>query len=46
MMSNKRLYHIVRVKDLESKALPLDSVPIMKDFLDVLPDDLPQIPPE
>ena len=40
------LYHIVRVKDLESKVPPLESVPIIKKFHDVFPDDLPRIPPE
>ncbi|KAH0784229.1 hypothetical protein KY290_003827 [Solanum tuberosum] len=40
------LYHIVRVKDLESEIPPLESVPVVKDFLEVFPDDLPRIPPE
>ncbi|XP_069145971.1 uncharacterized protein [Solanum lycopersicum] len=39
-------YHILRVKDLGSKSPPLESVPIVKDFLEVFPDDLPGIPPE
>ncbi|KAH0661557.1 hypothetical protein KY284_026488 [Solanum tuberosum] len=46
LISKGCLYHIVRVKDLESKIPSLDSVPVVKDFLEVFPDDLPGIPPE
>ena len=46
MISKGCLYHILRVKKLESEAPPLDSVPVVKDFLEVFPDDLPEIPPQ
>ena len=46
MISKGCHYHILRVKDLGSKSPPLESVPIVKDFLEVFPDDLPGIPPE
>ncbi|KAH0748282.1 hypothetical protein KY290_027514 [Solanum tuberosum] len=46
LISKGCLYHIVRVKDLESEIPSLDSVPVVKDFLEVFPDDLPGIPPE
>ncbi|WMV25219.1 hypothetical protein MTR67_018604 [Solanum verrucosum] len=46
LISKGCLYHIVRVKDLESEIPSLESVPVVKDFLEVFPDDLPGIPPE
>ena len=39
------IYHILRVKLLESDILPIDFVPVVKDFLEVFPDDLPRILP-
>ena len=36
----------MRVRDLESEIPPLESVPVVKDFSEVFPDDLPEIPPE
>ncbi|XP_069144476.1 uncharacterized protein [Solanum lycopersicum] len=39
------LYNIVRLKIL-SLATPIEVVPVMKDFLEVIRDDLPRIPPE
>ena len=46
LISKGCLYHILRFKDLESETPPLESVPIVKDFGEVFPDDLPRIPPE
>ena len=40
------LYHIVRVKHLISKALPLESVPVVRDFPEFFLDDLLGNPPE
>lgn len=40
------MYHILRVNDLEYKVPPLELVPIVKEFLEVFSDDLPEIPPE
>ena len=36
----------MRVRDLEFEVLPIDSVPVLKEFLEVFPDDLPGIPPK
>ena len=38
--------HVVRVKDIESETLSLDSIPVVKDFPEVYLNDLPRIPPE
>ena len=46
IVSKGCLYHIMRVKDLGSKDPLLESVPIVKDFLDVFPNDLIRIPSE
>ena len=40
------LYHIVRVQDMDSKIHPIESVPVGSDFTEVIPNDLPYIPPE
>ena len=34
------------VKDIESDITPLQSEPVVKDFAEVFPNDLPGIPPE
>ena len=36
----------MRVKDSNSKTLNLDSVPVVNEFSDVFPKDLPKISPE
>ena len=46
MISKGCRYHVVRVKDLESEVPPLESVPIVRDFPKVFPNDLPGVPPE
>ncbi|KAH0680772.1 hypothetical protein KY284_021857 [Solanum tuberosum] len=46
MISKGCIYHIVRVKDIESETSPLESVPVVREFPEVFPDDLPGIPPE
>ena len=46
MISKGCNYHIVRVKGLGFEAPPLDSVLVVKDFLEVLPVDLVVIPPK
>ena len=40
------LYHIVRFQDLDSEVFPIESSPIMSEFLEVFPNDLSGIPPE
>ena len=46
MISKGCLYHIVRVQDLDSKIPPIELVPVVKEFPEVFPNDLPGIPPE
>ena len=40
------LNHIVRVKYLDFKTLPINLVPVVREFPQVLSNDLPEIPPE
>ena len=37
MISKGFIYYILRFKDLDSEAPPLELVPVVKDFLDVFP---------
>ena len=46
MISKVCLYHIVRVQDLDYEIPPIESVPVVSEFLEVFPNDLPGIPPE
>ena len=46
MISKGFLYHMVRVKDLDSEIHPIESVPVMSVFSKVLPNDHPSIHPE
>ncbi|KAH0682275.1 hypothetical protein KY289_020027 [Solanum tuberosum] len=46
MISKCYLYHLVRVKDLSSETPTLESVPVVNDFPEVFPEDLPGVPPE
>ncbi|XP_070017013.1 uncharacterized protein [Nicotiana sylvestris] len=40
------IYHLVRVHDMEVKSPNLQSVPVVNEFPDVFPDELPGLPPE
>ncbi|XP_070014059.1 uncharacterized protein [Nicotiana sylvestris] len=40
------IYHSVRVTDTNDEALSLKSVPVVNEFLNVFPDELPGIPPD
>ncbi|XP_070018243.1 uncharacterized protein [Nicotiana sylvestris] len=40
------IYHLVRVTDTNAKALNLEAVPVVNEFPDVFPDELPGIPSE
>ena len=44
MISKGYLYHIVWVKDSSSETPILESVPIVCEFLEVFPKDLPRVP--
>ncbi|KAH0736064.1 hypothetical protein KY285_011771 [Solanum tuberosum] len=46
MISKGCIYHLVRVRDIDSKTPTLESVPVVNEFSKVFPDDLPSIPPE
>nr|XP_043639344.1 uncharacterized protein LOC122610417 [Erigeron canadensis] len=38
--------YLAHIVDVEKKPLPIEDIPIVRDFFDVFPDDLPGIPPE
>ena len=40
------LYHLVRVRDVESKVLSIESVVVVNEFLAVFPNDLLGVPPK
>ena len=40
------LYHVVRIKDLKCKFPSIESVPVVREFPEVFPIDLPGVPPE
>ncbi|WMV50401.1 hypothetical protein MTR67_043786 [Solanum verrucosum] len=44
MISKGCIYHLVRVKDTDSETPTIRSVPIINEFLEVFPNDLPGIP--
>ena len=46
MNSNGCLYNIVRVKDLDFEIPPIVSIPVISEFSEVFPNDLPVIPPK
>ncbi|KAH0719580.1 hypothetical protein KY285_015611 [Solanum tuberosum] len=46
MISKGYLYHLVRVKDSSFKTATLESVPVVNEFPEVFPNDLPGVPPE
>ena len=46
MISKRCLYHIIRVKYLESENPPIELDPVVREFPDVFPNDILGIPPE
>ena len=40
------MYYLIRVKDSKVGNLPLQSIPVVNEFLEVFPKDLPGIPPD
>ena len=46
MISKGYLYHLVRVKDSILEISTLESVPVVCEFLEVFPEDLPKVPLE
>uniref|UniRef100_M1CYN1 Gag-pol protein n=1 Tax=Solanum tuberosum TaxID=4113 RepID=M1CYN1_SOLTU len=45
IISKGSIYHLVRVRDVDSESPTLGSVPVVNEFLKVFPDDLPGSPP-
>ena len=45
MMSKGLLCHLVSINDLNRDIPSIDLVPVVNEFLDVFPDDLPGVPP-
>ena len=46
MISKGYICHLVRVRDTEAEAPTLQLVPVVKEFVDVFPEELPGLPPE
>ncbi|XP_070019480.1 uncharacterized protein [Nicotiana sylvestris] len=46
MISKGYIYHLVQVKDVDAQIPTLQSVPIVNEFPEVFPEDLPGIPPD
>ena len=46
MISKGCIYHLVRDKDSSSKTPSLESIPVVSEYFDVFPEDLPRIPLE
>ncbi|XP_070011149.1 uncharacterized protein [Nicotiana sylvestris] len=46
MISKGYIYHLVRVKDTDAQIPTLQSVPIVNEFPEVFPEDLPGVPPD
>ena len=46
MISKVYLYHLVWIKDSSLQTPTLESVPIVFEFIEVFPEDLPRVPRE
>ena len=46
MIQKGYIYHLVRVHDTAAEISTLQSVPVVSEFPDVFPDELPGLPPE
>ncbi|MCF6774917.1 hypothetical protein L3H44_11035, partial [Corynebacterium sp. MC-12] len=46
MISKGYICHLVRVRDMEAESPTLQSVPVVNEFVDVFPEELPGLPPE
>ncbi|XP_070054444.1 uncharacterized protein [Nicotiana tomentosiformis] len=45
MINKGCIYHLVRLTDIDAEAPTLESVPVVNEFPEVFPDELPGIPP-
>ncbi|XP_075103597.1 uncharacterized protein LOC142178166 [Nicotiana tabacum] len=46
MISKGYIYHLVRLRDVDAQIPTLQSVPIVNEFPEVFPEDLPGVPPD
>ncbi|KAH0693060.1 hypothetical protein KY290_021233 [Solanum tuberosum] len=46
MITKGCIYHLVNVHDIDAEPSTLQSIPVVNEFLDIFPDELPGIPPE
>ncbi|XP_070022391.1 uncharacterized protein [Nicotiana sylvestris] len=46
MIRKGYIYHLVRVQDVKAESPTLQSIPVVNEFSDVFPDELPSPPPE
>ncbi|XP_049405070.1 uncharacterized protein LOC125868479 [Solanum stenotomum] len=46
MMSKGYICHLVRVRNVEAEPPTFQSVPVVNEFIDVFPEELPGLPPE
>ena len=46
MISKGYICHLVRVRNIEVESPTLQSVPVVNEFVDVFPEELPGLPPE
>ncbi|WMV50243.1 hypothetical protein MTR67_043628 [Solanum verrucosum] len=46
MITKSCIYHLVHVHDIDAESPTLQSIPVVNEFLDVFPEELPGIPPE
>lgn len=44
VVSKEYIYHLVRVRDSSVETPPLQSVPVVTDFPEFFPDNLPEVP--
>ena len=46
MVRKGYIYHLIRVHDIKLEAPTLQSIPVVNEFPDVFPEELPGLPPE
>ncbi|XP_070036764.1 uncharacterized protein [Nicotiana tomentosiformis] len=46
MIRNGYIYHLVWVQDVKAESLCIQSIPVVNEFPEVFPDELPSLPPE
>ncbi|WMV50386.1 hypothetical protein MTR67_043771 [Solanum verrucosum] len=46
MIAKGCIYNLVRVRDMNSETVIFESVPVINEFVEVFPDDLPGFPPK